>query len=498
MVMGLMTLSKALGFVREVALSSRFGMTYVTDAYKTAFNIPCLLLSALIAAMATIFVPIYNERRREGAQAASRFTRVTLTAGLIVSALIALGTYIALPWLAGVMLPGAGEDMVSLTISLTRIMIPMALFVFLYRMLGAYLQARFSFTMPAVATCAGAIVIILGIVFSGGNIALVAVATLAGMVVEFLTQLPAARRRGLEPRPLLDLNDPGLRRLAFLTLPLLVGGVFDQLYIVFDRVVTAATAGDISALDYGNRVTTMVSAAFLTTISTVLYPSLTESARDEKRFAGHFSLGVSLNVLIGLPAAAALLMLRVPVTRLVFERGAFDASDAAVTAGTMACYALGMLGLGIKELCGRAFYARQSTRPPIVVGILGVMLNIALDYLLYPLIGVSGVALASAIAASVSALALMVLLRAKTGHVGGGAILLCTGKVLLATGAMCSVILAGSHIFPLGEAYGMGLAVPLLGTAAAGLAAYAATLALLRTRELSYMISIVRRKGNVS
>jgi putative peptidoglycan lipid II flippase len=494
LVMGLMMLSKALGFIREVALSSKFGMTYVTDAYKTAFNIPCLLLSALIGAMATIFVPVYNERSLDGAEAASNFTRATLTAGFIVSAVIALGTYLSLPWLARAMLPGASEDMIHLTIGLTRVMTPMALFVFLYRMLGAFLQARFSFATPATATCAGAVVIILGIMLSGGNIVLVAAATLAGMAVEFLTQLPAARKRGLRPRPLIDFNDPGLKRMAFLTVPLLIGGVFDQLYIVFDRVVTAATAGDISALDYGNRVTTMFSAAFLTTIATVLYPSLTESARDAKRFAGHFSQGVCLNVVIGLPAAAALLMLRAPVTRLIFERGAFGASDAAATAGTMACYALGILGLGLRELCGRAFYARQATRLPMTVGILGVMLNIALDYALYPLMGVSGVALASAIAASASALALMILLRASAGHVGGGAILLCLGKTAIATAAMCVVILACSRVFSLQDAYGMRLAGSLLATGAAGLAAYGAALAILRARELEYIVRMVRRR----
>ncbi|MDR2658072.1 MAG: murein biosynthesis integral membrane protein MurJ, partial [Oscillospiraceae bacterium] len=498
LVMGFMMLSKALGFIREVVLSAKFGMDYVTDAYKTAFNIPCLLLSALIIAAATIFVPIYNERRRESAESASRFTRVILTLGLIVSALIALSTYLALPWLTGVMLPGANADMISLTTGLTRIMMPMALFVFLYRMLGAFLQARFHFTMTAVATCASAAVIILGITLSGGNIALVAVATLIGMAVEFLTQLPAAYRRGLRLRPLVDFTDPGLKRLVFLTLPLLIGGVFDQLYIVFDRVVASATAGDISALDYGSRVTTMVSAAFLTTIATVLYPSLTASTRDAKRFVGHFSLGVCLNVIIGLPAVAALLMLRAPVTRLVFERGAFDASDAAVTAGTMACYALGIPGLGLKELCNRAFYARQATRLPMAIGVLGVLLNIALDYLLYTLMGVSGVALASAIAATITAGTLIILLRINTGRVGGGAILVCLGKTAAATAVMCGVIFAGSRAFSLQTAYGIKLALPLLGTAAAGLAAYVIVLALLRTRELSDMVHMILNKRSIS
>ena len=375
-VMALMLASKVLGFAREVALSARFGMDEVTDAYKTAFNIPCLLLSALIAALAAVFIPVFNERRKAGGLAEHRFVNALFSVGLLASALIALGTWLMLPWLTRIMLPNASREMVDLTVRLTGIMMPMALFVFLYRMLGAYLQARFTFAPPAVATCFSAICIVTGILLSNGNITVVAVWTLAGMAVEFLTQLPFAIRHGFRWKPSLDFVDPGLTQVVRLMLPLLVMGVFDQLYIVFDRMAVSATAGDISALDYGNRVTTMISAAFLVTIATVLYPSLTRDARDRGSFAGHFSFGVNLNILIGLPATAALLILRVPVTRIVFERGAFDSGHTAVTSGVMACYALGMMGVGLREICNRAFWAQKLTRIPMFVGVGGVALNI--------------------------------------------------------------------------------------------------------------------------
>ncbi|MDR1570234.1 MAG: murein biosynthesis integral membrane protein MurJ [Oscillospiraceae bacterium] len=494
LVMAFMLISKALGFFREVALSAQFGMDEITDAYKTAFNIPCLLLSALIAAIAAVFIPVYNERRQAGEASERRFVGSLFSVGLFVSALIALGTWLMLPWLTRVMLPKATPEMVQLTIRLTGIMMPMALFVFLYRLLGAFLQARFQFTMPAVATCCSAVCVVAGILMSRGNITIVAIWTLIGMGVEFLTQLPAAFRRGFRWKPAFDLGDPGLRQIASLMLPLLIMGAFDQLYIVFDRVAASANAGDISALDYGNRITTMVSAALLVTISTVLYPSLTQTAPNKNAFAEHFSFGVNLNLLIGLPAMSALLTLRVPVTRMVFERGAFDGSHTAITAGVLACYALGMIGIGLKELCNRAFWAQKSTRTPMFVGVGGVILNIALDFPLYAWIGVSGVALASAISAASCSAVLIFLLRARVKRVGGKDILICLIKSAAATLAMTAALSLCVRLTGMTDLRGTKLIAALLGSIGIGLVSYVAFLSVLRTKELSMIFAMVKRR----
>ena len=488
-VIAFMIISKMLGFAREVALSSKFGLNYITDAYKTAFDIPCLLLSALIGAVAAVFIPVYAERRKLGEAHEKQFLSAVFGAGLLVSAVIAALTQLSLKWLVPFMLRGRNDETVGLAIRLSSIMMPMALCVFLYRMIATFLQARFSFTIPAVATCFSALCVVVGIYTSKGDIVVVAVWTLIGMAAEFLIQLPLAFRKGFRPFSRVRFNDPGLRQIVFLMLPLLVMGVFDQMYIVFDKVVASATEGDVSALGYASRITTMVSAAFLLTIATVLYPSLTKAAGDSGDFAEQFAFGINLNLLIGIPAMAVLFIMRVPVVRAVYEHGEFKPDYTSITAGCMACYALGMVGIGIREMCNRAFWAQKSTRTPMIVGIGAVLLNIALDYPLYSLFGVSGVALSAAVSASAAAAVLLVLLRKRIKRVGGGTILTCLIKTIGATAVMCAVLFAGMRLFNLDSVKW------LLATALLGLVAYVAALALMRTREISLIASLVKARG---
>lgn len=144
-------------------------------------------------------------------------------------------------------------------------------------------------------------------------------------------------------------------------LPVLISSAFDQVYMIVGKAVASSGIGDITILDYGNRVSTMVSAVLLTSIATVLYPTLVKNVDSSEDFRRTLSLGVNLNLLIAIPAMAALTLLRLPVTRLVFERGAFTAKDSLLTCGTLACYSCGILGVGLREIGNRTF--TRSSKP---------------------------------------------------------------------------------------------------------------------------------------
>jgi putative peptidoglycan lipid II flippase len=310
------------------------------------------------------------------------------------------------------------------------------------------------------------------------------------MAVEFIVLLPIAMRKGFGKFSRFTIADSGLRQLAFLSLPLLLMGVFDQMYIVFDRVVTSSISGDISALNYAYRISTMVSSAFLLTIATVLYPSITNAADDDREFAEQFSFGVNLNLLIGIPAMLMLFILREPIVRAVYERGEFTSDNTIITAGCLACYAIGMVGNGLRELLNRAFWAKKAMKIPMIVGIVGVILNIALDFPLYNMFGASGVALAQSASIFAAAIALMIILKKRYSYIGGRSILTCLLKTVISTFAMCVVLLIFNYYLNLDSI------VMLLASAAAGLAVYIILLVLQKTHEVTMLFSFVRTRGS--
>src|SRR5690606_7825869 len=82
---------KITGFFREVLLGSRYGATYVTDAYLVSLTIPQTLFASIAAAIATTYIPLYSDIRiNNGAEESVRFTNRILNAVLAVSTFLAI------------------------------------------------------------------------------------------------------------------------------------------------------------------------------------------------------------------------------------------------------------------------------------------------------------------------------------------------------------------------------------------------------------------------
>lgn len=496
-VMLLTMLSKVAGFLRETVLASRFGATAATDAFKTAELVPCILLSVVVTAISATLIPAYAGQVKLSRDKADRFINNLLTVGTILSAVILVLTAIFIEPITNFVTSASDDaETRALAVQLARLMMPMGIFVFLARVISAYLQANYNFTMPALSQVFLNLVIVGAIFLSQGvSITYVAIGTVAGWALQFAVQLPAARRAGLRYRPIIDLKESGLREVLVLMLPVLISGAFDQVYILFDKMVALRGAvGDLTALDLANRVSTMVSAVLLTTVATVLYPSLVRDVDNKSGFRDSLRFGINVNLLIALPAMAAIILLRQPMTSLVYQRGAYGAEATALTANILACYAAGILGVGLRELCNRAFYAYKDTKIPMIVGVCIVVENIVLNFALHSLLGPSGIALATAISSMTSGGVLLFLLHRKRGVVDGRRVLGCLWRTAVATGAMAAVLVLLAGVLGLAGRTGMALVPGLLVTCVAGVLVYAGMLLLLRTEELTELVGFVKKK----
>ncbi|MDL2317651.1 murein biosynthesis integral membrane protein MurJ [Eubacteriales bacterium OttesenSCG-928-A19] len=489
--------SKVTGFLRETVLASQYGRTMVTDAFKTAQDLPCIFLSIIVTALSATLIPAYSGQLKESREKANRFINNLFTIGMIFSVIVLIITGLFMDQLVGFVTREAEDPAVrQLTIQLAQMMLPMGIFVFLARITSAYLQANFRFTIPALSQLFLNLTVIGSIMVSRGtNITYVAIGTVLGWALTFVVQLPSLRRTGLAYRPVIDMKDPGIREVLTLMIPVLVSSTFDQLYIIFDRMVAYRGAvGDPSALDYANRVSTMVSAVLLTTVATVLYPNLVRHVDNRDKFADNLSFGINLNLLIALPATAAMILLRVPITRIVYERGMFTAEDTLLTSTLLACYCAGIFGVGMRELCNRCFYAYKDTVIPTIVGVGVVLLNLGLNYLLHAMIGVAGIAAATAISSLASGFVLLFLLYRKHHVLEGKRILRCLWKTALATALMIAVLVLLSSLLNLNALAGMSLLLMLGITCVIGVLVYFVVLKLLRLEELSMLMGAIGRR----
>ncbi|MDR0898507.1 MAG: murein biosynthesis integral membrane protein MurJ [Oscillospiraceae bacterium] len=486
---------KLIGFLRETVMASTFSISAATDAIKAAD--PTILLAIIVTALATTMIPVYADRLQKGKPEAEHFISTIFTVGLVFSAVVLLLTALFIdPIIHQFVMRGADAETQALTVRLARMMMPMGIFFFLAKVTTACLQANFNFAIPALSQMLLNLAVIVSMLLAGGSeaMAYVAIGTVIGWALQFAVQLPSMRRIKLRVRPRFDLNDPGLRSVLILMLPVLISGAFDQLYFFFDKSVASATIGHITMLDYGNKISTMVSSVLLTTIATVLYPSLVRRVGDRAAFRDNMGFGLNLNLLVAVPAVAALVQLCVPITRVVYQHGVFTAENTQATARVLACYAVGVVGFGMRELCNRAFYALKDTRVPMIAGVAAVLLNIILNYALYPIWQEIGIALATAISQTASGIALLILLRRVHGAVDWRRLLRCLLKSAIATAAMLLAMALCMRALSLQQAAGMRFYIGLFATMGLGLVVYVAALAVLKTEELRSVLSFLRAK----
>lgn len=441
-------ISKLLGFVRETSLAAVFGATHATDAYLVGQTIPALVFASVGAALGTTFIPVMAEvRQKRGAVEAWRMTSTVINATAVLSFLFIAGGELLAGPLARLVAPGFGGDVLGLTVELSRIMFPMVLFQALSGIMTGILQTENNFTVPAAVGLAFNIIIISTIVALGPvfGIRAVAVGTVVAVVSQAALQGPALRRLGYRWRPILDLRDEGLRRIAKLVVPVLIATAVGQLGLVVDRVLASGLAeGSISALNYANKLMALLPSVFGMAIATVMYPTLAKlaAAREWGRFRTAFAESAKVISFLMVPVAVGLAVLREPVVRLAFERGAFDAAATEATAWALLFFCVGVAVFSLRELANRAFFALQDTTGPMVIGAVSVGINIVLNLALVGPLKQGGLALATSLAGVFGVAALLWGLRRRVGAIGGKAIWASLWRVMVASGVMGACVWA--------------------------------------------------------
>src|SRR5690606_16944925 len=141
------------------------------------------------------------------------------------------------------------------------------------------------------------------------------------------------------------------------------------------------------------------------------------------------------------PAAVGLILLGRPAIALVLQRGAFDETATNLVYGVLIYFSLRVVSEASLEVLARLFYAQHNTLVPMLAAGVWFLSTAPLSYLLVGPLGVGGLALASSLAFTVQSTILFVLNRARLGPLGGRALALGLGRIMLATAGMALVIM---------------------------------------------------------
>ena len=406
-------LSRGAGFARDMMMAAYLGAGPVADAFNVAFSLPNMFRRFFAeGAFNMAFVPMFA-KKLEGGEDPMGFARTAfsgMTALLLVVSVI--GT-VAMPWLVWAMASGfVGDARFDLAVTYGRIGFCYLAFISLVALLSGILNAHGRFTE------AGFVPVLMNLIFIAAMVMAVQMGwdmglTLAWTVpVTGVAQLAftwaAAARIGYVLWPGLPRLTPDLRRLFVIAAPALLAGGVMQINLLVGRTVASHTEGAISWLVYADRLYQLPLGVVGIAIGTVLLPDLSRRLRAGDAAGGRdsFNRGAEFALALTVPAAVALCVIALPLVQVLYQRGAFTATDSASTALVLAIYGAGLPAFVLHKVLQPLFYAREDSKRPFRYAVMSMVLNAAIAVGLMPLIGFAAAALATTLAGWVMALQL--------------------------------------------------------------------------------------------
>jgi len=462
-VVGLAVLcSRVLGLAREQIFAALFGGGRVMDAFTIAFRIPNLLRDLFAeGALSTAFVTTFSKTvATDGEAAAWRLANkvATLTA-VTLSAITVLGIVFA-PWLVAVLAPGFEGEKAALTVTLTRVMYPFILLVSLAALVMGMLNARNVFGVPAMASSffnLGSIIagVVLGYwldpLFGTRAILGLAIGTLIGGALQLTVQLPALARLGYRPHPDFRWRDPGVGSILRLMGPSVIAASTTQVNVLVNSVFASELGnGPTFWLTVAFRLMQLPLGIFGVALGTVALPLLARMAATGQHgaFRSELARGMRLAFLMTIPASIGLIVLAEPIISVLYQHGRFGAYETAQSAGALRFYALGLCGYAALKVLVNAFYAIERRKTPMVVSIVAVGLNLALNWIFTLQLGWGhrGLAFSTACVATSNFLILYLLMRAHLGRLESRAMGVLLARVAIASGVLLAIAWGGDHL----------------------------------------------------
>ncbi len=420
-------LSRIAGFARDVLQATLIGAGMAADAFLIAQRLPNLF-RALFAegAFSAAFVPMFNRQvgadggRIDGARAFAEEVLAVLLPFLLLFTAVMVVAAAPVVWALTGGFPDASAEKFALTVQFTRLTFPYLMLISITAMLGGLLNSVGRFAVNAAAPILLNLVLIAGMLWSGGGDDVAAARTQAlcvtlGGMVQLAWLMWSCHRAGVSLRLRWPRLSPQVRSLLRLILPAALGAGAVQINLLISTALAARFLGEgaVSWLYYADRLNQLPLGIIGIGVGTALLPTMSRllGADDSAGAIAQQNRAIELVLILTLPAAAGLVVAAEPIIRVLFEHGQFTAADSAATAAALAGFALGLPAYVLIKVLTPGFHARSDTQTPVRVALAAMLVNLVANLVLVWPLGHVGIAVGTAISAWMNAFTLWWLLH---------------------------------------------------------------------------------------
>ncbi len=452
--------SRVLGLLRDHYQAVFFGTGQIAAFWEIAYMLPNMLRNLLAeGVLSQSFIPIYSEALKESEQKAAR------TAGAIIgflvlflSGIVATGILV-FPFFLPVYV-GKPLEEIGLLLYLSQVLFGFILAVSLTAIFSGIAQTHEHFVFPSLSP------ILLNITFIAGflvllplgfqqelNARILAWVVLGGGFLQLLVQILYVGIKGWMPDVHLDLKDPALMRIFSLMGPAVLGASVFQLNQMMDIALASyfiEETGAIAALRFAHRLIQLPTGIIGVALSTTILPALAGLIRsgEQGRTATEIVDAIGFALFLTLPAAIGFLFLGPWIIHLLFHGGEWTRYSTSLTWSALQFYALAIPIYSFNKILTSSFYAYQDTKTPVRILLVTVVVNLACNLFLIPLLQQGGLALSTAISSTVNFMLLSRSLSGKAGSLPFAALGRSLIRLLPALLLLVGLLLALHSVWP--------------------------------------------------
>lgn len=385
-----------------MALAWRYGASGTVDAYRTAYLLIGFGNQLFIAYLLPhIVVPMITEFRARGDE--EQGWRVAITAGHLLGAaglLFAIVVCIYPSKVAHFLAPGLTGAALAETLTLLRFFSVALVLALWSGIITGILYVHRVFAISPLSQMITNFLVVAAVVVSSKNHSSMALGTgvvlgfgtMFGLHVHYLRRVAAKvgirMRAALKPGRWRDLG-----KLMLTGVPLLVLLAATQFgTIIGNRELSRLSIGTLARFGFAWKLVALVNFA-PSSLATVVFPAFSEAQAQPAEFSRLVNKSVRMTLLLTIPVTAGLYLLRDPIVRLLFGRGAMEEAGIQETIFLFGLtLILGPVG-NFALLFQKVFFSLGNTRAPAIVNVLTSIGLLALMPFAARHYGATGVAL---------------------------------------------------------------------------------------------------------
>ncbi|QKX02479.1 murein biosynthesis integral membrane protein MurJ [Wolbachia endosymbiont of Dirofilaria (Dirofilaria) immitis] len=440
-------ISRVSGLVRDVLVAQIIGATSFADIFFSSFRFANLFRAFFAeGAFTTSFIPLYSTESRDNKKAFN-FASSVISLTFIILVIFCLTMQTLFPYIVQIFTPGFDQSKLTLTVTLSRIMIPYIIFISIASLIGGMLQVKQHFVSIAIAPiilnlC---LIISLFVPYIKTPVHNLSIAVLVGGILQLLLMVFSAYKSKVTFFFSIKLSNE-VKLFFKRVIPAIVNNCVTQISLWFDTIMASFIPNAISYIYYADRINQLPRGVIGITIGVVLLPLISKQVSDTKNMIRIQNSALNAGLMLIMPVTAAFIIVPHIILLTLFSYSKFNHYAMQQIASTLTAFSFSLPAFIINKVLLITFFVKGDFKIPTIFSLICLGINVVLNLLLIGKYQHVGIAIATSISTWVNSILLIYYLIINKMYKISQVLLLNIVKIIVATLIMSIALYISSSL----------------------------------------------------